>query len=1286
MMDVKTFVDSLKSYDKDNIAPRVMKKIREVYLPMEDFNAEKAGKASSACEGLCKWIMAMEVYDRVAKVVAPKKEMLRAAEAEYEEAMKGLNAKRAELKEVLDKLAAMEAKLEQLAKTKGELEAKYADCETKLERAEKLMGGLGGERTRWSEISASLGPRYNNLLGDVLLSSGVIAYLGPFTIEYRREAISEWMKLCNDKRLPSSDKFDLQEIVGDPVRIRGWNIQGLPTDSFSIDNGIVTSVARRWPLMIDPQGQANKWIKNMEHDSGLLIIKLTQSDYLRTLENAIQFGKPVLCENVLEQLDPALEPLLVKQTFKSGGVECIRLGDATIEYQSDFKFYITTKLRNPHYLPELQVKVTLLNFMITPAGLEDQLLGIVVAKERPDLEEEKGRLVQESAANKKQLKEIEDKILEVLSSGEGGSILEDATAINILSASKQLSTEISEKQKVADETEAKIDEARNGYKPVAYRTSLLFFCIASLAEIDPMYQYSLEWFINLFIRAIADSEPAAELDARMENLNAYFQYFLYRNVCRSLFERDKLVFSLLLCAALMRGYDRLDELEWRMLLTGPVVLTASGREKNPAPSWVTDKMWGEICTLSTALPAFNGFHTKFAEDPSAFKEFFDHSEPYERWDLLPDFVQVMTPFQQMLVLRVIRLDKLVPTISQYVANDLGQKYIEPPSFDLEGTYKDSSNTSPLVFILSPGVDPMLSLLKFAEGKGRKVDSISLGQGQGPHAERMMKAGQKEGSWIVLQNCHLFVSWMVTLEKLVEEMDPKAVHTNFRLWLTSYPSPAFPVLILQNGVKMTNEPPKGLRANMLGSYLSDPISDPEFFERCQKQDAWRKMLFGLCFLHAWLQERRKYGPLGWNIPYEFNESDLRISVRQLQMFLDLYEEVPLAALNYLTAECNYGGRVTDDKDRRTLTTAVANIYCPEILLDDFPLTASGKYRVPTDALSSHEATMEYVRQWPLVPLPEVFGLNPNADITKDLGEVSQLLDTVLATQAQGAGAGSAKSPDEVITDMSKDILHKLPANFDMELAQRRYPVLYTESMNTVVCQELQRFNTLLTKVRSSLQELQKAVKGLVVMSSDLENVSKSMFDNKLPAMWEKVSYPSLKPLSSYIAELLERLAFFQAWVEEGPPTCFAMPYFFFVQAFMTGALQNYARKYTIPIDTVAFDFEFYAHEPNEPPEDGVYTSGLFVEGARMGEDMLLQESLPKVLFAPMCIVLLKPAPQDQLSTYQHYDCPIYRTTARRGVLATTGHSSNFVMFLRVPTDKSQTHWITRGVALMCSLSD
>ena len=408
-----------------------------------------------------------------------------------------------------------------------------------------------------------------------------------------------------------------------------------------------------------------------------------------------------------------------------------------------------------------------------------------------------------------------------------------------------------------------------------------------------------------------------------------------------------------------------------------------------------------------------------------------------------------------------------------------------------------------------------------------------------------------------------------------------------------------------------------------------------------------------------------------------------------MFLDLYDEVPLAALNYLTAECNYGGRVTDDKDRRTLSTAVANIYCTGILADGFKLTASGSYAVPVDELETTEATMDYVRKWPLVPAPEVFGLNDNADITKDLKEVAQTLSTVLLTQSQSSGGGSGKSADDEMLEMSKDILNKLPPNFDLEVAQKKYPVMYTECKNTVVCQELQRFNKLLTKVRSSLQDLQKAVKGLVVMDASLESLSRAMLNNQLPDLWAKVSYPSLKPLASYIAELLERLSFFQSWIDDKPPTIFQMPHFFFVQAFMTGVLQNYARKYTIPIDTVNFDFEYYKEIPTVPPEDGAYTHGLYLEGARMDDDegeLKLLESKPKVLFAPMVVVLLKPAPQDQMSEFQHYECPCYRTTARRGVLATTGHSSNFVMFMRVPTTETQAHWITRGCALVNSLPD
>lgn len=274
--------------------------------------------------------------------------------------------------------------------------------------------------------------------------------------------------------------------------------------------------------MIDPQGQANKWVKNMEKANRLGIIRLSQPDYTRVLENSIQFGLPVLLENIGEEIEPLLEPVLLKQTFKQGGAMMIKLGDSIIEYNDSFRFYMTTKLRNPHYLPEISVKVTMLNFMITPDGLQDQLLAITVARERPDLETEKNQLIVQGAENKKQLKEIEDKILEVLSSE--GNILEDETAVQVLSSSKVLSNEINEKQSVAEVTEKQIDTARLGYTPIAKHSTILFFTIVELANIDPMYQYSLVWFVNLFTNAIDNTEKVDDLDQRLADLNSYFTY------------------------------------------------------------------------------------------------------------------------------------------------------------------------------------------------------------------------------------------------------------------------------------------------------------------------------------------------------------------------------------------------------------------------------------------------------------------------------------------------------------------------------------------------------------------------------------------------------------------------------------------------------------------------------------------------------------------------------------------------------------------------------------------
>jgi dynein heavy chain len=1304
------FLQNLMEYEKDSMDPAMVARVKQNYTDDPDFDPEKVKKGSVAAAGLCKWVHAMVLYDRVARVVGPKRIALAQAEKDLAEAEATLEAKRATLKELLDKLEALQEQLRAAEAKKLALQEQVTDCSNKLRRAQQLISGLGGEKANWSKASADLLRRYQNVTGDMMLSSGVIAYMGAFTATYRERALQQWSAKLSLRQIPHAPDFKLSTVLGEPVKIRSWTIAKLPNDSFSIDNAIMMTESNRWPLMIDPQGQANKFVKKLEEANSIKVVKQTQATFVRTVENAIQFGSPILIENVGESLDPVLSSVLLKQIVTVGGVPTIRLGDNSVEYDAKFRLYMTTTLPNPHYPPELCVKVNLLNFMATEEGLQDQMLGITVAREEAELEARREQLVLEDAENRRAQEDIENTILTLLKNSKG-NILEDETLIDTLAQSKVMSNNIERKVKEAAKTQAVIAKTRRGYEPVAFRASQLFFCIAGLGAVDPMYQYSLEWFIGLFEMAMAKAESSTVLADRLSNLNQVFTMTLYRNVCRSLFEKDKLLFSFLLAVKIMKGDGKMDPGELRFFLQGSTGLGAPDGVQPALPhsslsSWLPEKSWSELCSFDVS----KDIESSLRKFPDKWKSAFQSAAPYSAISsLLPN----QTPFQNLCVLRALRPDAVVPAVMDFVSQEMGSAFIEPPPFDLMECYKDSTCSTPLIFVLTPGADPMTELLKVAEELGfggKRLASISLGQGQGPLAENAITEAADSGTWVCLQNCHLCISWMPVLERICEELSPDRIHPDFRLWLTSEPSPHFPTFILQNGVKMTNEPPRGLRANILGSFLG---VDEEWYETCRNPHAFKKLVFGLCFFHATVSERRKFGPLGWNIQYVFSGPDLRISMDQLRIFLDGSEdekgtEIPFRALAYLAGECNYGGRVTDDKDRRLLVNILSDFYCPNILEDGHKMSPSGMYYAPPTS-ENLAGVLKYIRSLPHSEAPEIFGLHDNANISCALAETNTLLDAALRLEGAGTGAGGGSASDS-LGELAHSIAQRMPPPFDIEKALIDFPVSYEESMNTVLTQELVRFNDLTDVITCSLDAIGKAIKGLVVMSSELEDLGNSMVLGRVPAAWQAAAYPSLKPLGPWVADLLQRLSTLRAWMEAGrPPSIFWISGFFFTQAFITGTLQNYARRHGLPIDQVGFDFRVLTDAESgdaesSPPTDGAYVRGLFIEGATWNKKKhAIDESAPRQLLVPMPYIHILPRARQDVPVVRGdpslgtgstegkahvYMCPVYKTALRQGTLSTTGHSTNFVMFMNLPMarEHEQKHWIKRGVAMLTEGDD
>ena len=782
---------------------------------------------------------------------------------------------------------------------------------------------------------------------------------------------------------------------------------------------------------------------------------------VKTMEFALEAGQSVLIENMENSIDAVIQPVYSRAIIKKGKTRYIRLGDKEFTLHNNFKLLMHTKLSNPHYPPEIQAECTLINFTVTEAGLEDQLLALVVKKERPDLAQQKEELIKQGNEFKIKLKQLEDDLLFRLANAQG-DILENIELIENLEYSKKISTEIKEKVEIAKVTEVMINEASEAYRPAGSRGALVFFMMIELYKVHSFYKFSLDSFVIVVNRAIdivaermnpkkVAKEPGEEggeapeeeenkeeeqmtprslakrVDALIDSIT--LQGFNYTR--RGLLERHKLLVATMLCLRIMIRKKKIDEVEVGALIKKEVAIDVPNQSESL--KFLPESIWPAIKGLES-IKVFANLISSMESEALQWRKWY--AEEKAEIAELPRQYKDISLFHRLLILRAMRPDRLSGALQQFVGENLGEEFVEQTPFDVFQLYNEMTAITPAFFVLFPGVDPTPDVERVGKSNGISIVdntliNISMGQGQEDIAIKALHDCAKKGNWIMVQNVHLMQTWLKVFERNLEIIQ-EDIHPKFRCFISSEPPPlpemeTIPESILQNSVKVANEAPTDLKANIRRAFN---MFDESHFERAisHKLPEFKAILFGLCMFHSLILGRKKFGCQGWSRNYNFNDGDLRICGDVIHNYLTKYEKVPYEDLRYIFGEIMYGGHITDGWDRRTNNTYLKVLIRPEIL-NGMQLTCAPGFKSPDPMKFDREAYRKYIEEKLPQEAPQMFGLHPNAEINYLTTFGESLFDYILQVQGGGSGSGGKKKED-VVKELIKKFSEQLPSNFSM----------------------------------------------------------------------------------------------------------------------------------------------------------------------------------------------------------------------------------------------------------------
>lgn len=1049
------FIASIVNFDTDRQMTRqIREKMIRDYLSKPGYDFATIDRASKACGPLAKWVIAQVRFSEILDKVGPLRDEVQSLEQQAEDTKLQASEIVVMISELENSIATYKDEYAALISETQAIKSEMERVQNRVSRSMQLLDSLSSEKHRWETGSRTFDDQMSTIIGDALLSAAMLAYAGYFDQQYRQSMWQYWSDHLREAQIKFKPELSFADYLSTADERLEWQAKSLPADTLCTENAIMLKRWNRYPLIIDPSGQAVDFLLNEYKVQKLTVSSFLDEAFLKALESSLRFGNPLLIQDV-EYLDPILNPILNKELRKTGGRVLIRLGSQDIDFSPSFNMFLTTRDPSVEFSPDVCSRVTFVNFTMTRSSLQSQSLDQVLKVERPDTDRKRTDLMKLQGEFRLRLRHLERSLLTALNESEG-NILDDDKVIGTLETLKKEAAEVTSKVEETDAIMQEVDQVTAQYIPLAKACSSVFFVLDQLHLISHFYQFSLRFFLDIFdfvLRRNPHLDGVTDPKQRLDILMRDLFLVVFHRTSKALAHHDHVMLAMLLAQIKAREEahaDTLDSEEYEFLLEGGNIAAAaaaaaaagagSGAGGSEQASHTT-KLRGDG-EVEAMLDEEQLVRVQVFKRLAFFRTIEEHMETHtEQWltflgsNSPETVVPVFWPQEEqsqglsdqvrkMLVVKCLRPDRIVQAMAAFTSRIFGQDVLGDPGYELGKIVAEEVDAStPIALCSVPGYDASYRVDHLVKLVGARCTPVAMGSQEGfTLADHAITSAARTGNWVLLKNVHLAPSWLSQLEKKMHSLKP---NRNFRLFLTCETSPSIPVNFLRASRILMNEPPPGIRASMLDSLKSIA---PARLQRGPAETC--RLYFLLAFFHATLTERLRYTPLGWSKPFEFNDSDAEAALDIIEGWVAQVakgranvdpQQLPWDAIRSLLKQSVYGGKIDNVPDQTLLDSFVDELFCANAYDVDFRLVKDEKDPLVAPDGTKMETFISWVQALPEQQPPQWLALPPSAEkviaaaqgtaLLNKLVKMKQLADDdddeTVSHDRSGSGSGGAQ---------------------------------------------------------------------------------------------------------------------------------------------------------------------------------------------------------------------------------------------------------------------------------------